>query len=73
MEREVSPGTWDQVDSPVDIPPGVTVTSNPSAGTPTFTFEGAASEGYTITYAGPDRSYQLTIAAATGMVSITEL
>jgi prepilin-type N-terminal cleavage/methylation domain-containing protein len=38
-----------------------------------FSFEGAALASYQVTFAGPDRSFQLTVTPVTGTVKIVEL
>jgi hypothetical protein len=49
------------------------VTATPSAGEFEFDFTGQATAAYTCTIAAPDRSYQLSVVAATGKPIVTEL
>ena len=62
------------VDAYRQIPSQVTVTISPSASqTPSFTFEGQAASSFTLTLAGPDRSYTVTVVAATGRPQVAAL
>lgn len=58
------------VDSYKAFPVNVTVTIS---ATPEFAFDGAGLSAYTITLAGPDRTWQVTSAQATGSVRVVEL
>jgi len=61
-------------DVPVDetrqVPQGVTVTS--PSNTLEFDFEGSALAAYSITVAGPDRSWNVSVVILTGAVEVTE-
>ena len=59
-----------QVDETRQVPRDVTVTS--SSNTLEFDFEGAALAAYSITVAGPDRSWNVSVGILTGSVVVTE-
>jgi prepilin-type N-terminal cleavage/methylation domain-containing protein len=58
------------VDDYHTFPDKLTVTA--SSLTPEFTFEGESLTAYTITLTGPDRSWQVTVTQAAGMVEVAE-
>jgi len=58
------------VDEYRPFPGHLTVTVAPSD--PEFTFQGEALAAYTITLAGPERTWQVTVAQATGAARATE-
>ncbi|MAT69760.1 MAG: hypothetical protein CMJ58_09570 [Planctomycetaceae bacterium] len=58
------------VDEPRGTPDGLTVAASHTA--LEFDFDGSALAGYSITVAGPSRSYALTTVAATGTVAVTD-
>ena len=60
-----------QTDTTCTVPTDVTVTSN--SDTPEFDFEGAALGSYTITVAGPDRGWSISVALLTGAVQVAEI
>ena len=69
---------YDDSSSAVDtyrkIPEQVTATISPSGSqTPSFTFEGQAASSFTITIAGPDRSFSVSVLATTGRPVVAEL
>ncbi|NOY43192.1 MAG: type II secretion system protein [Planctomycetes bacterium] len=59
-----------QVDQTWAVPKDVVVTSK--ATTLEFDFEGSALGGYSISVAGPDRSWSVSVVALTGAVRVTE-
>ncbi len=59
-----------QVDQTYTVPVDVTVTS--AATTLEFDFEGSALAGYSISIAGPTRSWNVSVVALTGAVRVTE-
>ena len=57
-----------------EIPGQVTVTISPAAGqTPSLTFEGLAASSFTFTVAGPQRTLEVTVTAATGRAVVTKM
>ena len=60
----------EQVDQTRVVAPDVVVTS--SATTLEFDFEGSALAGYSVSVAGPDRSWNVAVVALTGAVRVTE-
>jgi len=69
MIRRASGGDT-QVDQTRLVPSGVTVTSANS--TLEYDFDGSALAGYSIDVAGPDRSWNISVALLTGTVQVIE-
>ncbi len=59
-----------QVDETRSVPQGVTVTS--AATVLEFDFEGSALAGYSVSIAGPDRSWNVAVVILTGTVRVSE-
>ena len=59
-----------QVDDTRAVPEGVTITSAQS--TLEFDFEGSALSAYSITVAGPDRTWVVSVVQLTGTTQVTE-
>ncbi len=62
-----------QVDQTRAIPADVTVTVTPVVSDLEFDFEGSALGAYSITVAGPDRSWSVTVVELTGAVLVAEI
>ncbi len=60
-----------QVDETRIVPQDVTVTS--ASSTLEFDFEGSALNTYTVTVAGPDRSWSVSVVLLTGTVQVAEI
>ena len=71
VQKRLADSSTVDVDTLRRFPDGVTVAVAPSA--PEFTFEGAALAAYTITLTAPDRTWQVTVAQATGAAQVAEL
>lgn len=66
--------TSSAVDTYREIPETVTVTISPSGSpSPSLTFEGRASSSFTLTLAGPSRSFTVSVLAATGRPVVAEI
>ena len=59
-----------QIDEPRSVPTNVTVSA--SATVLEFDFEGASLAAYTVTIAGPDRSWSISTVPLTGAIQVTE-
>ena len=70
VRQRVSGGGTSDVDIQYDFPPHITVTAPPTS--PEFNFEGEGLTSYTITLAGPDRTWQVVVTQATGSVAVSE-
>jgi prepilin-type N-terminal cleavage/methylation domain-containing protein len=68
LQRRLADNSLVPIDQTRPIPAYVTVTATSSA--PEFTFEGAALAGYTFTVASPHRTWTITVAQATGSVTV---
>ncbi len=69
LMRTIGSGTT-QVDQTFTVPDDVTVTS--SSSTLEFDFEGSALAAYSITVAGPNRTWTVSVIMLTGAVQVTE-
>jgi len=70
VRQRLEGGGTEAVEPPRRFAEDITATVSPSS--PEFTFEGEALAGYTITLAAPDRTWQVTVAQATGAVQVAE-